>query len=90
MLKTDNVGSLLSDLVLLLEKQVEGYSREKLLEFVEFLDSTSDRNIPTLKLGEDMKTVNFHIDGKEDKKITNENIRIFIDFMEYLQKGIVS
>jgi len=82
--RTD-VRDMLSDFVILLEKQVEGYERTKLQEFVEYIGTKSDRNLPDLILGADMRTVFFKFSAGKTEKVTAENIRPCMDYIAFLK-----
>lgn len=82
--KTD-VRDLLADYVILLDRQVEGYGREQLLEFVEYLGTKSDRNLPDLALGGDMKTVLLKFPGGKTVKATAGNIKPCMDYIAFLK-----
>ena len=82
--RTD-VRDMLSDFVVLLEKQVEGYDRKKIQEFVEYIGTKSDRNLPDLLLGEDMRTVYFKFPAGKTEKVTTENIKPCMDYIAFLR-----
>lgn len=83
-----DVKDLLSDYVILLERQVSSYDRASLQEFVEYLGTKKDIDFPDLLLGEDMTTVFFAFPAGRKEKITDENIRPCMEYIKFLKNGI--
>lgn len=88
MLNVSEVRDLLSDYVVLLERQVEGYDRNCILEVVEFISQPSRKNdpdTPKLFLGEDMKSVYFQYPKGELSKFTTETFEAILNYMKVMK-----
>ena len=83
----DDVSDILSDFSILIERQVKGYGKEKIMEMIMFLGTDSSGNLPDLFLGEDMQTVFFKFSNGKTERITEENLKTCMDYIEFLKKG---
>lgn len=92
MISKSAATEIITDYCLLLEKQTEGFSRDQLLETVQFLyrnkkndgDNENDET-PEIELGEDMKTLFFRLPDKRLEKITTENFRVCVNYVELIE-----
>lgn len=88
MMSVSDVRDLLSDYVILLEKQVEGHDRNTILEVLEFINQSARKNdpdTPKLFLGEDMKTVYFQYPKGEKEKFTTETFEVIFNYMNVMK-----
>lgn len=85
----DDAVDMLSDFVILIERQVGGYGKSQLLELITFLGTDSSGNLPDLFLGEDMKTVFFKFSNGKKEKITEANLKTCMDYIAFLKHGII-
>jgi len=88
MMNVSDVRDLLSDYVVLLEKQVDGYDRESIFEVLEFINQPARKNdpdTPKLFLGEDMKTVYFQYPKGDKEKFTTETFEAIRNYMNVMK-----
>ncbi len=77
----------ISDVVLLLEKQVSDFSRRDLTTFLEVLNSNNDDLMPVIVLGTDGKLYFKDIESKTIRLISRESIQEILDYDEFLKTG---
>ena len=83
MIAKSKYSEVISDVVLLLEKQVTGMSRKEIVEFLEELNTSDDQSLPVIILGKKgqllFKDLNNHttrmIDDKSFSELRNRLVR---------------
>lgn len=92
MISKSAATEIITDYCLLLEKQTEGFTREQLLETVQFLywnkksnQKDEKKEMPEIELGEDMKTLYLRLPDKTLEKITTDNFRVCVNYVELIE-----
>jgi len=92
MISKSAATEIISDYCLLLENQTEGFTRNQLLETVQFLyrnkkagENEKQYETPEIELGEDMKTLFLRLPDKRLEKITTENFRVCVNYVELIE-----
>ena len=82
MIARNEFTDLIQDFVLLLEKQLEGFSRDNIVRLMEVLNGSSDENMPAIFLG-DNKLLNFRYMDGHTEVITAEKVMDILDYEEF-------
>lgn len=96
MISKSATAEIITDYCLLLEKQTKGFSRKQLLETVRFLYKNKKNNnekkeeLPEIELGEDMKTLYLKLPDERLEKITTENFKICVNYVELIESTKLS
>ena len=82
MITRSEILEAMKDVIMLLEKQVTGFSRQQLENFLEVLNSRRNENMPVIVLGKDGKLMFKDIETKETRPIDNEAVQDVLDYGE--------
>ncbi len=88
MMNVSDVRDLLSDYAVLIERQIEGYEKDAVLDVLEFINQPARKNdpdTPKLFLGEDMKTVYFQYPKGNKEKFTTETFEVILNYMNVMK-----
>lgn len=80
MITRSEILEAMADVILLLEKQVTGFSRQQLETFLEVLNSRKNENMPVIVLSKTGKLLFKDIESKETRPIDNEAVQDVLDY----------
>ena len=89
MIAKSEYAALIRDYVKILEKQVEGLTRENLVDFLEVWKSSEDEDMPQIIFGDSGKLM-FKTMKDGIKEITAEEILDIIDREKFQETGIIT
>lgn len=90
MIAKSEFSEVISDVVLLLEKQVPEFSRKEITDFIEVLNSSDDDKLPLIILGKNGKLMFKNIEKNTVSLITKESIVEVLDYEEFLRSGNIT
>ena len=80
MITRSEILEAMADVILLLEKQVTGYSRQQLETFLEVLNSRKNENMPVIVISKTGKLIFKDVETKETRPIDNEAVQDVLDY----------
>lgn len=80
MITRSEILEAMADVILLLEKQVTGFSRQQLETFLEVLNSRKNENMPVIVISKTGKLIFKDIETKETRPIDNEAVQDVLDY----------
>lgn len=87
MIAKSEFSEVISDVVLLLEKQVPDFSRKDITDFLEVLNSSDDEKLPVIVLGKNGQLLFKDVETKTTRLITKETVQEILDYDEFLKSG---
>jgi hypothetical protein len=80
MITRSEILEAMADVILHLEKQVTGFSRQQLETFLEVLNSRKNENMPVIVLSKTGKLIFKDVETKETRPIDNEAVQDVLDY----------
>jgi len=80
MITRSEILEAMADVILLLEKQVTGFSRQQLETFLEVLNSRKNENMPVIVISKTGKLIFKDVETKETRPIDNEAVQDVLDY----------
>ena len=80
MITRSEILEAMKDVIMLLEKQVTGFSRQQLETFLEVLNSRKNENMPVIVLSKTGKLIFKDVETKETRPIDNEAVQDVLDY----------
>ena len=90
MIARSEFSEVISDMVILLERQVPDLKRKDIVDFLEVLNSSDDKKLPVIILGKDGQLLFKDIETGETKVITKDSIREVLDYDEFQKSGNIA
>lgn len=90
MIAKSEFSEVISDVVVLLEKQVTGLTRKEIVDFLEVLNTSDDKTLPLIVLGKNKQMLFKDIESNEVKVINSETIREVLDYDEFQKSGNIA
>ena len=87
MISKSEFSEVISDIVLLLEKQIPDFTRKDITDFLEVLNSSDDEKIPVIVLGKNGQLLFKDVETKTTRLITKEAVQEILDYDEFLKSG---
>lgn len=87
MIAKSEFSEVISDVVLLLEKQVPDFTRKDITDFLEVLNSSDDEKLPVIVLGKNGQLLFKDVETKTTRLITKETVQEILDYDEFLKSG---
>ncbi len=75
MIAKSKYSEVISDVALLLEKQVSGMSRAEIVDFLEVLNTSDDKTLPVIVLGKNDQLLFKDLDSNTTRLIDEEAIK---------------
>ena len=90
MIARSEFSEVISDMVILLERQVPDLMRKDIVDFLEVLNSSDDKKLPVIILGKGGQLLFKDIETGETKVINKDSIREVIDYDEFQKSGNIA
>lgn len=90
MIARSEFSEVISDMVILLERQVPDLKRKDIVDFLEVLNSSDDKKLPVIILGKGGQLLFKDIETGETKAIDKDSIREVIDYDEFQKSGNIA
>ena len=90
MIAKSEFSEMISDMVLILEKQVPELSRNEIVDFLEAVKTSDDKTLPLIVLGKNKQMLFKDIESNEVKVINSESIREVLDYDEFQKSGNIA
>ena len=90
MIARSEFSEVISDMVILLERQVPDLKRKDIVDFLEVLNSSDDKKLPVIILGKDGQLLFKDIETGETKVINKDSIREVRDYDEFQKSGNIA
>lgn len=90
MIARSEFSEVISDMVILLERQVPDLKRKDIVDFLEVLNSSDDKKLPVIILGKGGQLLFKDIETGETKVINKDSIREVIDYDEFQKSGNIA
>ena len=87
MIAKSEFSEVISDVVLLLEKQIPDFTRKDITDFLEVLKSSDDEKLPVIVLGKNGQLLFKNVETKTTRLITKEAVQEILDYDEFLKSG---
>ena len=87
MIARSEFSEVISDMVILLERQVPDLMRKDIVDFLEVLNSSDDKKLPVIILGKGGQLLFKDIETGETKVINKDSIREVLDYDEFQKSG---
>ncbi|MCQ2586191.1 MAG: hypothetical protein MJ181_11690 [Treponema sp.] len=87
MIAKSEFSEVISDVVLLLEKQIPDFTRKDITDFLEVLNSSDDEKLPVIVLGKNGQLLFKDVETKTTRLITKEAVQEILDYDEFLKSG---
>lgn len=87
MIAKSEFSEVISDVVLLLEKQIPDFTRKDITDFLEVLNSSDDEKLPVIVLGKNGQLLFKDVETKTTRLITKETVQEILDYDEFLKSG---
>lgn len=87
MIAKSEFSEVISDVVLLLEKQIPDFTRKDITDFLEVLNSSDDDKLPVIVLGKNGQLLFKDVETKTTRLITKEAVQEILDYDEFLKSG---
>ena len=90
MIAKSEFSEMISDMVLILERQVPELSRNEIVDFLEAVKTSDDKTLPLIVLGKNKQMLFKDIESNEVKVINSESIREVLDYDEFQKSGNIA
>lgn len=90
MIARSEFSEVISDMVILLERQVPDLKRKDIVDFLEVLNTSDDKKIPVIILGKGGQLLFKDIESGETKAIDKDSIREVLDYDEFQKSGNIA
>ena len=90
MIARSEFSEVISDMVILLERQVPDLKRKDIVDFLEVLNSSDDKKLPVIILGKGGQLLFKDIETRETKVINKDSIREVLDYDEFQKSGNIA
>lgn len=90
MIARSEFSEVISDMVILLERQVPDLKRKDIVDFLEVLNTSDDKKLPVIILGKGGQLLFKDIESGEAKAIDKDSIREVIDYDEFQKSGNIA
>ena len=90
MIARSEFSEVISDMVILLERQVPDLMRKDIVDFLEVLNSSDDKKLPVIILGKGGQLLFKDIETGETKVINKDSIREVLDYDEFRKSGNIA
>lgn len=90
MIARSEFSEVISDMVILLERQVPDLKRKDIVDFLEVLNSNDDKKLPVIILGKGGQFLFKDIETGETKVINKDSIREVLDYDEFQKSGNIA
>ena len=90
MIARSEFSEVISDMVILLERQVPELMREDIGGFLEVLNTSDDKKLPVIILGKGGLLLFKDIESGETKAIDKDSIREVLDYDEFQKSGNIA
>lgn len=90
MIARSEFSEVISDMVILLERQVPDLMRKDIVDFLEVLNSSDDKKLPVIILGKGGQLLFKDIETGETKVINKDSIREVLDCDEFQKSGNIA
>lgn len=90
MIAKSEFSEVISDVVVLLEKQVTGLTRKEIVDFLEVLNTSDDKKLPVIVLGSNGQLFFKDIETCKTKLIDSTSIREVLDYDEFQKSGNIA
>lgn len=87
MIARSEFSEVISDMVILLERQVPDLKRKDIVDFLEVLNTSDDKKLPVIILGKGGQLLFKDIESGETKAIDKDSIREVLDYDEFQKSG---
>ena len=90
MIARSELSEVISDMVILLERQVPDFKRKDIVDFLEVLNTSDDKKLPVIILGKGGQLLFKDIETGETKVINKDSIREVLDYDEFQKSGNIA
>ena len=90
MIARSEFSEVISDMVILLERQVPDLKRKDIVDFLEVLNTSDDKKLPVIILGKGGQLLFKDIETCETKAIDKDSIREVLDYDEFQKSGNIA
>ncbi len=90
MIARSEFSEVISDMVILLERQVPDLKRKDIVDFLEALNTSDDKKLPVIILGNGGQLLFKDIESGETKIIDKDSIREVLDYDEFQKSGNIT
>jgi len=90
MITKNEFSEVITDVVLLLEKQVSGFSRTDITNFLEVLNSSDDEKLPVIILGKNGQVLFKNVEDNSTSLVTEKTIQEVLDYEEFQRSGNIT
>ena len=90
MIARGEFSEVISDMVILLERQVPDLKRKDIVDFLEVLNTSDDKKLPVIILGKGGQLLFKDIETGETKVINKDSIREVLDYDEFQKSGNIA
>ena len=90
MIARSEFSEVISDMVILLERQVPDLKRKDIVDFLEVLNSSDDKKLPVIILGKGGQLLFKDIETGGTKVINKDSIREVLDYDEFQKSGNIA
>ena len=90
MIARSEFSEVISDMVILLERQVPDLKRKDIMDFLEVLNTSDDKKLPVIILGKGGQLLFKDIETGETKVINKDSIREVLDYDEFQKSGNIA
>ncbi len=90
MIARSEFSEVISDMVILLERQVPDLKRKDIVDFLEVLNTSDDKKLPVIILGKGGQLLFKDIESGETKAIDKDSIREVLDYDEFQKSGNIA
>ncbi len=90
MIARSEFSEVISDMVILLERQVPDLKRKDIVDFLEALNTSDDKKLPVIILGKGGQLLFKDIETGETKAIDKDSIREVLDYDEFQKSGNIA
>ena len=90
MIARSEFSEVISDMVILLERQVPDLKRKDIVDFLEVLNSSDDKKLPVIILGKGGQLLFKDIETGETKVINKDSLREVLDYDEFQKSGNIA
>jgi hypothetical protein len=90
MIARSEFSEVISDMVILLERQVPDLKRKDIVDFLEVLNTSDDKKLPVIILGKGGQLLFKDIETGETKVINKDSIREVLDYDEFQKSGNIA
>ena len=90
MIARSEFSEVISDMLILLERQVPDLKRKDIVDFLEVLNTSDDKKLPVIILGKGGQLLFKDIESGETKIIDKDSIREILDYDEFQKSGNIA